>query len=184
MEIVDLLSGAAFPFMLTAILSATIISYISYGEEDLGLQILILAVGEALLVAATAIFGKQNGVTAYRRTVQNTNKRNINSSDLRSRLYVGEYAVYKGAVIAVIVCIPFAIVNLIYAIAPNSVCEFMLVYVFGWAVFPFRLASLSPWLYYVSVIPYVAVHTAAYVWGGKVEKKKQDILARTNPDKK
>lgn len=180
MELADLLQSAAFPFMLMVIFGSTIISYAVYCGEDLPIQIIILVAGEAFLVAATVIFGKQNGVSAYRKTVQNTNKRKINSTDIRSVLYIGEYAPYKGAIIGLIVCVPFAIFELIYAIVPNDVCEFVLMYVFGWAHYPFKLANLSPWLNFIWIIPYVAVHTIAYVWGGLTEKKKQDTLAEAD----
>lgn len=181
-----MLQGAAFPFMLMVILSATIISYTVYLGDDVPVQILVLAVGEALLIAATVIFGKQNGASAYKKTVQNTNKRKIGSDDLKAALYIGEYAPLKGAAIAAIVCVPFIVVELIYALVPNDVCEFILMYVFGWAFFPFRFLKLSPWLNYIWVIPYIAVHTAAYVWGGLTEKKKHDILAQAdeNTDKR
>ncbi len=178
LELKDMLIGAAFPFMLTLILSATIISYSAYGnEEELGLKILILVVGEILIIAATVIFGKQNGVTAYKRTVQNGNKRKVNSTDLSARLYIGEYSLVKGALIAVISCVPFIIFQIVGAAYHNDICEFALMYVFGWAYFPFKLAGLSEWLNLIWVIPFAGVHLAAYIWGGKVEKKKQDQLA-------
>jgi len=178
LELKDMLIGAAFPFMLTLILSATIISYSAYGnEEELGLKILVLVVGEILIIAATVIFGKQNGVTAYKRTVQNGNKRKVNSADLGSRLYIGEYSLVKGVLIAVISCVPFIIFQIVGAAYPNDICEFVLMYVFGWAYFPFKLAGLSEWLNLIWVIPFAGVHLAAYIWGGKVEKKKQDQLA-------
>ena len=42
-EILDLLAGAAFPFMLMLILSATVIGFISYGgKEDIALKAVIL----------------------------------------------------------------------------------------------------------------------------------------------
>ena len=86
LELKDLLAGAAFPLMLSLILSSTVISYAAYGnEEDLRLKIVVLVVGEVLVFAATVIFGKQNGVTAYKRTVQNGNKRKVNSNDLSSK---------------------------------------------------------------------------------------------------
>ena len=72
LEIKDVLAGAAFPFMLTLILSATVLNFIAYGGDDLGIQILILVVGEIMIIVATVIFGKQNGVTAYKKTIQNT----------------------------------------------------------------------------------------------------------------
>lgn len=173
----DMLAGAAFPLMLTVILSATVISFIAYGGSDIVLKALILAAGEVMVIAATVIFGKQNGVTAYKKTVDHTNKRSINSDDLKARMYTGEYAPYKGVIIGLIICVPFIIFEIVYAAAPVKFLEFIMAYVFGWGYFPFTLGNLSPWLNLLCVIPFVGVHTAAYIWGGKTEKKKQDIIA-------
>ena len=175
LEIKDVLAGAAFPFMLTLILSATVLNFIAYGGgDDLGIQILILVVGEIMVIAATVIFGKQNGATAYKKTIQNTQKREAGSTDIRAKAYVGEYAVYKAIIIAAVSCVPFIIVQFINAVAPNDVCGFILMYALGWAYYPFALAKLSQWLNFIWIIPFVAVHTAAYIWGGKTEKKKHD----------
>ncbi|MDE6504736.1 MAG: hypothetical protein K2L42_02580 [Clostridia bacterium] len=179
LEAKDILAGAAFPFMLSLILSATVMSFIAYGGGgDLGIQILILIAGEALLIAAIVIFGKQNGVAAYKKTVQNRQKRNAGSTDIRATAHVGEYAVYKSVIIAAVACVPFVAVKIIYAAYPNDVCRFMLMYVFGWGYYPFALAKLSPWLNLIMIIPFIAVHTAAYVWGGKTEQKKQSALEK------
>lgn len=181
LEFLDLLTGAAFPFMLMVILSSTVIGFIMYGGQDeLGIQILILVVGEALLVAATVIFGRQNGVSAYKKTVQNAQKRAINCTEERVLMGIGEYSLWKGAAIAVISCVPFIIINIIYSAYPNSVCEFILVYLFGWAYYPFKLMKLSPWLNFIWIAPFAAVHTAAYAYGGYKEKKNQEILQKQN----
>ena len=176
-ELKDLLVGAAFPFMLSLILSTTIISYVGYGGEDLGLKIVVLLVGEVLIIAATVIFGKQNGIAAYKKTVQNGNKRKVNATDDNSRLYIGEYSLIKGVLIPLICCIPFIIFQIVEGAYHNNVCEFALMYVFGWAYFPFKLAGLSQWLNFIWIIPYAGVHLGAYIWGGKTEKKKQDQIA-------
>lgn len=178
LELKDMLIGAAFPLMLSLILSATIISYSAYGgENDLGLKIVILVAGEAMVIAATVIFGKQNGKTAYRKTVQNGNKRKVNATDDGSRLYIGEYSLIKGVLIPLISCIPFIIFQIIEGAYHNSVCEFVLMYAFGWAYFPFKLAGLSQWLNFIWIIPYAGAHFGAYIWGGILEKRKQDQLA-------
>lgn len=177
LEIKDLLIGAAFPFMLMLILSASIISFVAYGGEDLGIKILILIVGEVMVYAAMVIFGKQNGATAFKKTLQNTKKRQVNSQDISARLYVGEYAVYKGVLIPLIACIPFVVFQLVQVIAPNDVCKFVLSYALGWAYFPFRIAGLSDWLNFLWLIPFAGVHLGAYTWGGKTEKKKLEQLA-------
>lgn len=178
LELKDLLVGAAFPLMLSLILSSTIISYAAYGNgEDLGIKIVVLLVGEALIIAATVIFGKQNGKAAYKKTVQNGNKRKAGANDDGSRLYIGEYSLIKGALIPVISCIPFIIFQIIEGAYHNNVCEFALMYAFGWAYFPFKLAGLSQWLNLIWIIPYAGVHLGAYIFGGKTEKKKLDQLA-------
>ena len=165
-EILDLLAGAAFPFMLMLILSATVIGFISYGgKEDIALKAVILVAGELLLVAATVIFGKQNAASAYKKSIQNGTKREAGSQELKVVLRV---------------CVPFIIINIIYSAAPNKACEFIMFYMFGWAYYPFGLMNLSPWLNFIWVIPYVAVHAGAYVYGGKTERKKQEIMANQN----
>lgn len=163
--------------MLSLILSSTVISYVGYGGKDLGLKIVVLLVGEVMVIAALVIFGKQNGATAYKKTVQNGNKRKVGANDVGSRLYIGEYSLVKGAIIPVISCIPFIIFQIVEGAFHNSVCEFALMYAFGWAYFPFKLAGVSQWLNFIWLIPYAGVHLAAYIWGGKTEKKKQDQLA-------
>lgn len=178
LEFKDMLIGAAFPFMLMLILSASIISYIAYsGSEDLGMKILILVVGEVMVFAATVIFGRQNGATAYKKTLQNGQKREVNSTDLNSVLYIGEYAPYKGAIIPLIACVPFVVFQFVQAVYPNDVCHFALMYAFGWAYFPFNLAKLSDWLNLLWIIPFAGAHLGAYIWGAKKEKKKLEQLA-------
>lgn len=182
LELKDLLAGAAFPFMLQLIFSASVILFASYTEE-LGLSIAALVFGEILLSGAYAIFGRQNGAVAYRRTVQNAKKREAGSREPRAVLYVGEYALYKGFAIAFISCVPFIIFQIINAAAPNKPCEFILMYAFGWAWYPFELiklsgAKISGFLNLIWVIIPVAVHALAYFLGARREKKKQDLVAK------
>lgn len=177
LELKDMLISAAFPFMLMLILSATVISFVAYGGDDAALKVVILVVGEGLLVAATVIFGRQNGAAAYKKTMQNENKRKVASTEINARLYIGEYAPVKGAIIPLLCCLPFIIFQIVYAAYPNDICKFALMYVFGWAYFPFNLAGLSPWLNLLWVIPYAGVHFGAYMWGADREKKKQAQLA-------
>lgn len=174
-----MLAGAAFPVMLMLILSASILSFTTASDEK-PLQILVVVIGEVLLCVAYVIFGKQSGVTAYRKTVQNSKKRAIGTTDLKARFHTGEYALYKGFVIGFISCIPYIIFQIVGSAAPNVVCDFLLQYAFGWAVYPFQLASLSSWLNLLCVIPLTCVHAAAYYWGGKTEEKKQNKIAEVN----
>ncbi len=182
LELKDLLAGAAFPFMLQLVFSASVILFASYTEE-LGLSIAALVFGELLLCGAYIIFGRQNGIVAYRRTVQNNKKREAGSSEPRAVLAVGEYAVYKGFVIALISCLPFIIFQIINAAAPNKPCEFALMYAFGWAWYPFELinlsgANVSEWLNLIWIVLPVAVHVIAYFLGARRERKKQLLIAK------
>ena len=182
LELKDLLVGAAFPFMLQLIFSASVILFASYTDE-IGLSIAALVFGEVLLCGAYVIFGRQNGIVAYRRTVQNNKKREAGSTEPRAVLYVGEYALYKGFVIALISCVPFILFQLINAAAPNNPCHFILMYAFGWAWYPFELvnlsgAGLSEWLNLIWIVLPVAVHALAYFLGARKEKKKQDLVAK------
>ena len=137
LEIKDLFTGAAFPVMLQLILSASIILFVDALSEDTALQIVVLVIGELLFMGAYTIFGRQNGITAYRRTVQNAKKRELQADDLTCWLKTGDYAVWKGIVIGLITVIPFMFVQFIHCVAPNLVCEFILKYAFGWAAYPF-----------------------------------------------
>lgn len=183
LELCDLLTGAAFPLMIQIIFSVSIILFADYNGE-IGLQIAALVFGEVLIIGAYVVFGRQNGLTAYRRTVQQSKRREAGSDDLKSMLYVGEYAVYKGVLIGLISVIPFVIFEFIQCLAPNTVCEFVLKYAFGWAAYPFILieqapnvGELSEWLNFIWIIVLVGVHAAAYVWGGVGEKKRQLKIA-------
>ena len=137
LEIKDLFTGAAFPVMLQLILSASIILFVDALSEDTALQIVVLVIGELLFMGAYTIFGRQNGITAYRRTVQHAKKRELQADDLTCWLKTGDYAVWKGIVIGLITVIPFMFVQFIHCVAPNLVCEFILKYAFGWAAYPF-----------------------------------------------
>ena len=182
LELKDLLVGAAFPFMLQLVFSASVILFASYTDE-IGLSIAALVFGEILLAGAYVIFGRQNGIVAYRRTVQNRKKREAGSNDNHAVLYVGEYELYKGFVIALISCVPFIIFQIINASAPNKPCEFILMYAFGWAWYPFNLvnltgANVSEWLNLIWIVLPVAVHALAYWFGARQEKKKQYLVEK------
>ena len=182
LEIKDLFTGAAFPVMLQLILSASIILFVDALSEDTALQIVVLVIGELLFMGAYTIFGRQNGITAYRRTVQHAKKRELQADDLTCWLKTGDYAVWKGIVIGLITVIPFMFVQFIHCVAPNLVCEFILKYAFGWAAYPFIVigqaaGELSQWLNYIWIVVPVGVHTAAYVWGASIEKKRLQKVA-------
>ena len=182
LELKDMLAGAAFPIMLQLILSASVILLASYTDE-IGLSIAALVFGELLLAGAYIIFGRQNGIVAYRRTVQNNKKREAGSNEDRAVLHVGEYGLYKGFVIALISCVPFIIFQIINGAAPNKPCGFILKYAFGWAWYPVELinlsgANLSEWLNLIWIVVPVAIHALAYFLGAKKEEKKQLLVAK------
>ena len=135
-EIRDMLTGAAFPIMLQLIFSTSIILFADYNEEPV-LQVFVLVFGEILLAGAYVVFGRQNGLAAYRRTVLGEKKRAGGTADKRALYKTGEYALWKGFVIGAVSCVPFVVFQFIQCVAPNIVCEFILKYAFGWAVYPF-----------------------------------------------
>lgn len=181
LEIVDLLTGAAFPLMLMLVLSASILSFAS--SDDMVMDIIIIVVGEVLLATVFVIFGRQNGVVAYRKSVQQGKKREIGTSDVKALLGVGEYNIYKGFVIGFIACIPYIIFQTINCIFPNMFCEFLLKYAFGWAYYPLCYTGASEWLNLLWVIPATCVHALAYFIGGKIERKKQNEIAQLQNSK-
>ena len=184
LELADMLAGAAFPLMLMVILSASILSFATSG--DFVMDIIVLVIGELLIIAVLMIFGRQNGAYAYRKSVQQLKKREIGTSDLKALLGTGEYAIYKGFLIGLISCAPFLIFQFINCIFPNTFCEFLLIYAFGWAYLPLRFIHASEWLNLLWIIPATGVHALAYFIGGKMEKKKQDDMAsrQNGKDKK
>ena len=180
-EILDLLAGAAFPLMLMIVLGASVFSFAS--SNDMTLNIIVLTVGEVLLCAVLIIFGRQNGVVAYMKTIQQSKKRDMGADDQKALLGVGEYGIYKGFVIGFIACVPYIIFQIINCLLPNSFCEFLLKYAFGWAYYPLSFAGASEWLNLLWVIPALCVHALGYFLGGKLEKKKQESMAKLQDGK-
>ena len=132
-ETKDVLAGAAFPLMLQMILSVTFIGMAtSFSGEDLLLAIIMLSIGELFVGAAYFIFGRQSGIASVRRIIQNAKKREIGTKDKLALLYIGEYSAYKGFVMGLISCAPYIIFQIIQCITPNTFCDFVLQYVFGW----------------------------------------------------
>ena len=178
LEIRDLLIGAAFPLMLQLVLSASIIMFADANGEP-AIQAFALAVGEIMMIAAYVIFGRQNGVSAYRKTVVTQKKRDMESSNVQAYYRTGEYALWKGIVIGAVSVIPFVIFQFAQCIVANSFCEFILKYAFGWAAYPFKVFGVkTEWLNFIWIIIPIGVHTAAYYWGGYQEKKRQAIVEK------
>ena len=186
LEIKDFLAGAAFPFMLQLVLSVSVILFADY-NEDAAIQAFALAVGEIMLIAAYVIFGRQNGISAYRKTVIAQKKREMGTDDVKVYYKTGEYAIWKGVVIGAVSVIPFVIIQFIQCLAPNVFCEFVLKYAFGWAAYPFIVFGVKiSWLNFIWIVVPIGVHTLSYFWGGYSEKKKQAIMqqAQEAKDKK
>lgn len=181
-EILDMLQSSAFSFILMAVLSSTIIVNTNF-KKDLSISLIALIGGEILLVAALILFGRANGSTAYRKTVEFGRKRALGSTDEKVIYKTGEYALWKGIVIGFILSVPFIIFQTIELCAPNTFTSFCLKYLFGWAYYPFSaLGEAYQALNYVLILMPVAIHTAGYYMGKRKQIKIQEALAKTNPD--
>lgn len=178
LEIKDILIGVAFPLMLQLILSASVILFADINEEP-AIQGVVLAVGEAMLIAAYVIFGRQNGISAYRKFVVTQKKRDMQTTEEKAYYKTGEYAIWKAVVIGTVTVIPFMLFQFIQCLAPNTFCEFILKYAFGWATYPFPVFGVNiPWLNFVWIVIPIGVHTLAYYLGGRKEKKRQELLEK------
>ena len=178
LEIKDILVGAAFPLMLQLVLSVSVILFADY-SEDVAIQVFALVIGEIMLIAAYVIFGRQNGTSAYRKTVITQKKREMGSNDIKVYYKTGEYAIWKGVVIGAVSCVPFILFQFIQCLAPNVFCEFLLKYAFGWAAYPFKVMGVEgEWLNFIWIVIPIGVHTAAYYWGGYGERKRQEIIEK------
>lgn len=176
LELKDLLAGAAFPFVVLLVLNSTIIMFAS--TADLAISLLALIGGEIMLVLAFIAFGRANGSAAYAKTVLHGQKRSLGSKEEKVVCKTGEYALWKGAVIPLIVCIPYIIIQIIGLIYPNSACDFAFKYMFGWAYYPFaRLGDSFQALGFIMIIVPVAAHLGGYVLGKLKQIKIQQAVA-------
>ena len=184
LEIKDLLTGVAFPFIITLVISSTILVFASYSGE-LAVSIIATVGGEAMLIAALIIFGRANGSAAYKKTALNSQKRELGSKEEQVLCRTGEYAVWKGIVIGLILCVPFIIFQTIELCYHNLVCSFCLQYMCGWAYYPFSyMGEGFQALNYILIIVPVGAHTLGY-WLGKLKQEKlQRQIAETNAEKK
>ncbi len=178
LEFKDLIAGVAFPLIVTIIFSSAIISFAS--TSDLALCIIALVGGEIMLIGALIIFGRANGAHAYKNTVEHAQKRELGSSDEKVGYGTGEYALWKGAVIALMVCVPFVIFQTIELIVPNSFTSFCMRYIFAWAYYPFSfLGQKFQALNYIMIILPVGVHMLGYHLGKLKEIKIRKKLAES-----
>lgn len=184
LEIVDLLKGAAFPFIIMCIFSSMIIMFSSYTDE-LGVQLIAVIGGELMLIAAFVLLGRTNGSAAYKTKVTNQVKRKLHKPDEKAILKTGEYAVWKGFVIGFITTIPFLIFQIIACTGEYTFVEFMLEYMCGWAVEPFNLIGTIPDPYYLfmALLP-IGLHGGFYIYGKWWEDKRQQKITRAEDDKR
>ncbi len=176
-ELNDLLAGIAFPFIISVIFSATVISFSAY-DGDLAISLLALIGGEVMFVAAMFIFGRANGAAAYKKTILYDRKRSLGSSDELAVYGTGEYKLWKGAFIGFAVCIPFIIIQLIELCVHNTFCSFCLRYIFAWAYCPFSyLGERFEALNFIMILLPVLTHMLGYFLGKLKQIKVQEELA-------
>ncbi len=189
LELKDVLAGVAFPFMLTLILSATIIEFARVYNpetgEGLSLSLVALIGGELLYAVALIIFGRANGAAAYKKTVANMQKRELGSTDETVLYRTGEYALWKGFLIGFILCVPFIIIQIIELCVDNVFCNFCLEYLCGWAYFPFHyLGKNYQALNFIMIAFPVAIHALGYYLGKLKQIEVQRKLEETNASRK
>lgn len=183
LEVKDIFAGVAFPFILMVVLSSSIMTFAD--SDDLMIYLIATIGGEILTVASLIIFGRANGAAAYGKTIENMQKREINSRDERVYYRTGEYAIWKAVLIGAILCVPFIIFQTVELCYDNNVCMFCLKYIFGWAYYPFsRLGKDYQALNYLFIIMPIGVHTLGYYFGKLKKIKIQKELEKTNMEKK
>ena len=183
-ELLDLLKGAAFPFIVMCVFSTTIILFFEY--DELAVQILAVVVGEGLLIAAFAMFGKQNGAVAYRCKCINDGKRKLGTNDIKIQWRIGEYAPWKGFVIGFITTLLFLIFQIIACFGSFTFVDFILGYACGWAIAPLDLFgdSIPPACYLLMIVFPIAIHGGFYIFGRHSEEKRQAKISRAEDDKR
>jgi hypothetical protein len=179
-EIVDMLRGAAMQFIVMVVVSASFLIFAN-AVDDTVIKIVATVLGELFVIAVCVVFGRQNGIYAYHRTLKGNAKREQNSDDIHAYFKTGEYAPWKGFVISFITTIPFLIFQIIYCIYPFTFVYFILQYAFAWGVAPFDIAGGIPQpVYLLSVIVPIVVHGVCYIWGGTHEKEKMAAQEKAN----
>ncbi len=166
------------------VLSSTITLFADY-QADLGVSLTALIGGEIMFAAALVIFGRANGSEAYSTTLLHEQKRELGSTDERVLCRTGEYALWKGALIAAILCVPFIIVQIIELCYPNVVCSYCLKYMFGWAYYPFSyLGESYQALNFIMILLPLTAHTVGYYFGKRKQIQIQEAVAEQNANKK
>ncbi|MCD8206087.1 MAG: hypothetical protein LUD29_05700 [Clostridia bacterium] len=185
-EFVDLLAGAAYPFIIQLVFSATVMVFANAMDSP-WIVIIALVIGEGLLIGAYVLFGMRSGSVAYSRYVQGQKIRDESEENAGFKK-VGEYKLYKGFLIGFISVVPCIIVHFFYLVTPNSVCEFLMQYIFSWEFAPtiiyksfndIAIGDVELWINAISLlvcIMPIVLHGAMYYVGMKREYKKQEIV--------
>ena len=183
-ELGALVKDAIFPFIVMCVFSTTIILFYSF--EDVAVQILATVLGEALMIGAFVMFGRQNGAAAYRKYKINDGKRKLGKREKKVVFRTGEYSPWKGFVTGFISAVPFLILQIIKCTGEYDFVNFMLEYACGWAVAPLNVISSSiPQPYYLLMIIFpVCIHGGFYIQGMFAERKRQEIITRAEDDMK
>lgn len=174
-EFLDICAGIAFPMIMQIMFSVTIILFADYAESELWIGIVSLVIGEAFIFVAYFMFGSKNGSVAYTNFVVAEQIRVDGQPDYRRG---GEYKPYKGFLLGFITTIPYLIFHIFYCIFPNaSFLEFILLYAFGWAVYPIYLGTgtINAFsMLFVSVL--TVIHGVGYIVGKNKEFKRREAL--------
>ncbi len=172
-EFLDICAGIAFPMIVQIMFSVTIILFASY--SDFVVSLISLLIGEAFIFVAYFSFGMKNGSVAYTNFVLADKIRQDGDPNYKKG---GEYAPYKGFMLGFITTIPYLIFHIFYCIFPNAdFLEFLLLYAFGWAVYPIQLGTgnISA-LSMLFVIAPTVVHGCGYILGKHREFKRRETL--------
>jgi hypothetical protein len=182
-EVKDLLTGAAFPFIILIVFSTSVMMFAEY--DDLAIKLVATIGGLIFIIIAYIIFGRQNGAAAYRKLVLGSKKRELGTTDKKAIYKTGEYAVYKGFLIGFITVIPYVILQIVNIIVPNNVVEFLLIYACGWAYYPFKLFGAPEAVNLVMIILPIGVHALGY-YLGKIKEidMQKKITEESNKSKK
>lgn len=183
-ELGDLLKGAIFPFIVMCVFSTTIILF--YDFDDTAVKIIAVVLGEALMVGAFVMFGRQNGAAAYRKFKINDGKRKLGQRDKKIVFKTGEYSPWKGFVIGFISAVPFLILQIIKCFGDFDFVNFLLEYACGWAVAPLNVISDAipqPWYLLMIIFP-VGIHGGFYIQGMFAERKRQEAITRAEDDRR
>lgn len=184
LEILNFLTDLAFPVIVSIVLSSTVLLYAEY-TADLAVSLIALIGGEIMLFAALVMFGRANGTAAYDKTLTNVQKRELGSTDEKVICGTGEYAVWKAMVVALVLCTPFIIFQIIELCYHNDFTTFCLKYICGWGYFPFSyLGEKYQALNFIMIALPIAAYTVGYHLGKLRRIKIQELRDAESGKKK